>query len=151
MATTLFDNKPYDPEKEKRKKIRIASAILVLLIVAGLGWYFRYWQYEHRVDLLFRAIEAKDFDKAYGIWFNDPDWKQHPERYASYTSGQFYLDWGPGGEWGLIKTHKVIGTAKPPGKGDGTGVIVGIIVNGRAEQCHVWMEKKDKTMHFSPY
>jgi hypothetical protein len=152
MSTTLFQAKPYDPERERRKKIRWIAAILIILVLAGLGWHLRYWQYEHRVNLFFEALEQKNFEQAYAIWMNDPNWKQHPQQYRDYTFGSFYLDWGPGGEWGLIKTHKVIGTVPPPTKGGGgTGVIVGIIVNERAEQAHIWMEKKDKTMHPSPY
>ncbi|HUO61293.1 MAG TPA: hypothetical protein VMU24_11535 [Candidatus Acidoferrales bacterium] len=151
MSTTLFQAKPYDPQRERRKKIRWITAIVLILILAAIGWHFRYWQYEHRVNLFFDALQQKNYEQAYGIWMNDPNWKQHPQQYRDYTFGSFYLDWGPGGEWGLIKTHKVIGTVPPPTKGNSTGVIVGIIVNERAEQSHIWVEKKDKTMHPSPY
>jgi hypothetical protein len=162
MSTTIFQAKPYDPQRERRKKMRWITAIVVILIIAALGWHFRYWQYEHRVNLFFDALQQassassdadkqKNYEQAYAIWMNDPNWKQHPQQYHDYPYGSFYLDWGPGGEWGLVKSHKVIGTVPPPTKGGGTGVIVGIIVNERAEQCHIWVEKKDKTLHPSPY
>jgi hypothetical protein len=148
---TLFEAKPYDPQRERRKKMRWIAIIAVVLIIAALGWHFRYWPYEHRVNQFFEALEQKNYEQAYGVWMNDPNWKQHPQQYRDYPFGSFYLDWGPGGEWGLVKTHKVIGTVPPPSKGNSTGVIVGIIVNERSEQAHIWVEKKDKTMHPSPY
>jgi len=30
-------------------------------------------------------------------------------------------------------------------------VVVSIIVNGRAEPAHIWVDKSDKTLSFSPY
>jgi len=149
MPTTLFDAKPYDPAKDRQKRNRILLICGVVILIAALFWWFRFLPYEHRVDQFFTALEQQNYEQAYGIWMHDADWKQHPQKYARYTYGSFYLDWGPGGEWGLIKSHKVIGTIVP--KGSTTGVVVGIIVNQRAEQCHIWMDRRDKTMSFSPY
>ena len=30
-------------------------------------------------------------------------------------------------------------------------VVVSVIVNGRAEPAHIWVDKSDKTLSFSPY
>ena len=38
---TLLDAKEYDPEKERRKKVRIISAIVLLLLAAFFLWFFR--------------------------------------------------------------------------------------------------------------
>ena len=67
-------------------------------------------------------------------------------------------DWGPGGEWGLVKSYHVDGSAVPKG-GNGTkfdvassGVVVVVTVNERVGQkAHVWVEKSDKTLGFSPF
>jgi len=150
MSTTLFTAAPYDPEKDRRKRIRIIAVCLVILLVAGLGFVFRYWTYEHRVNKFFSALEARDFEKAYGIWFNDPAWKQHPQNYSRYKYGDFYLDWGPGGEYGIIKEHKIDGSTSSGPWGTGSGVIVQITVNRRAEPVRLWVEKGDKTIGFSP-
>jgi hypothetical protein len=40
---TLLDAKEYDPQKERRRRARIISAIVVLLVLGFLGWWFRYW------------------------------------------------------------------------------------------------------------
>lgn len=149
MQTTLFDAKPYDPARERRRKILIVSLVSAVIVIASLLWWFRYWPEEHKVDQFFTALERKDFEKAYGIWMADADWKQHPQKYQKYPFGEFYLDWGPGGEWGIIKSHKVDGSATP--KGGSTGIVVVVTVNDRVEKAHVWVEKKDNTFSFSPY
>ncbi len=149
MSTTIFDAKPYDPARDRRKRLIIAGTITAVLVIAFFAWWFRYWPEEHRVDLFFDALQQKNYEQAYGIWVNDPNWKQHQEKYTKYPFGEFYIDWGPGGEWGLINSHKVDGSATP--KGYSTGVVVVVTVNDRAEKARIWVEKSDKTFSFSPY
>ena len=146
---TLLDAKEYDPQKERKRRARIISAIVALLVLGFLGWWFRYWPEERVADRFFDALQRQNYETAYGIWMNDPQWKQHPERYPKYPYNEFYRDWGPGGEWGLIKSHKVYAVGAPPG--GGSGVVVDVTVNDRAERARVWVEKSDKTMSFSPY
>ncbi len=147
MTTTIFEAKPYDEARARRRRIWISSIIVAVLVIAFLLWWFRNWPEQHRVDLFFDAIQAQNYEQAYGIWMNDPNWKQHQEKYKLYPFGEFYIDWGPGGEWGLVKSHHVDGVAST----GGSGVVVVVTVNGRAEPARVWVEKGDKTMHFSPY
>lgn len=149
MATTLFQAQPYDPRKERRRRNIILISVGSIIVIAALLWFFRFWPYEHRVNLFFDALQKQQYEQAYGVWVNDANWKQYPQQYALYPYGSFYLDWGPGGEWGLIKSYHVDGAVTP--KGGGTGVVVGITVNQRSEQCHIWVEKKDKRLAFSPY
>ncbi|HWR36193.1 MAG TPA: hypothetical protein VN622_10020 [Clostridia bacterium] len=148
MSTTLFDAKPYDPRRDRRRNIIIGSIILAILILLPLAWWFRHWPEEHKVDQFFTAIEQKDFEKAYGIWVADKDWKLHPQKFTKYPIGEFYIDWGPGGEWGLIRSHKVDGSAAPRG---GSGVVVVVTVNDRVEKARIWVEKSDQTLSFSPF
>jgi hypothetical protein len=142
---TLFEAKEYDPSRDRRRRAIILLVVGLLIVLGGLTWHFRYWPQERVVDKFFTALEQRDFEKAYGIWLNDPDWKQHPDRHKDYDFHSFYLDWGPGGEWGLVKTHKIYTTV-----GGGSGVTVVVIVNGRSEAANVWVERKDKTMSFPP-
>ena len=129
-----------------------------MLVCAILAWNFRHYPQEHAVDTFFAALQQQDYEKAYGIWNHDPDWKQHPQQYPKYTFQNFMQDWGPGGEWGLIKSYHVDGSAVPKG-GNGTkfdvassGVVVVVTVNDRvAQKAHIWVEKSDKTLGFSPY
>jgi len=146
---TLLDAQHFDEAAARRRKIRIATVIITLLVLAWVAWTFRHWPQEHLVEKFFSALQDKNYEAAYGLWTNDPDWKQHPEKHRDYPYNDFYRDWGPGGEWGVIKSHSVYGSVSP--KGSSSGVVVDVIVNERAEHARVWVQKSDKTLSFSPY
>jgi hypothetical protein len=148
MPDSIFTAPEYDPARErKRRTIMIVSICVVVLVAAVLFW-FRHWPQERIVDRFFATLQAKDYKTAYGIWQNDPQWEQHPQEYAQYPFNDFYRDWGPGGDWGLIKDHHVDCSASPEG---GNGLVVVVTVNGRAEKAKIWVLKKDKTLGFSPF
>jgi hypothetical protein len=154
---TLFEAQPYDPARTRKRLTRIIVVIVVLIVLAVLAWNFRYWREEQQVDRFFDALQSQSYEKAYGVWMNDPEWKQHPEKYSRYTFPDFMKDWGAGGEWGIIKSHSIDGTAVPKGGNAGafvspSGVVVVVTVNERvADKAHIWVEKSDKTLSFSPY
>jgi hypothetical protein len=148
MSTSLFDAQPYDEAKARRRHIYIVGAIVAVIAIATLLWFNRYWPEEHRVKQFFAQLQTQNFETAYGIWMNDPNWKQHPEAYKRYPYHSFYLDWGPGGEWGPIKSYKLVAAQKP--HPTASGVVVGIRVNDRKKLCSVRVEFKDKTLGFSP-
>jgi hypothetical protein len=145
---TLLDAKEYDSEKARKKKKWIVSAISVLVLALGLLWAFRYKPEEILVGHFFAAVQKQDYKTAYGIWMHDPDWAQHPNQFPKYLFNEFYRDWGPGGQWGLIKTYRVYGASTCPGPG--SGVVVDVIVNDRTEHAQVWVEKSDKTLSYPP-
>jgi hypothetical protein len=145
---TLLDAQEYDPEKGRKRKRRIISAIAIVLLVLCLGWWFRYYPQERIVGHFFDALQRQDYKTAYGIWMHDPQWEQHVDQHPKYPFNEFYQDWGPGGEWGLIKTQKVF--AASPCPGGGTGVVVDVIVNDRTKHAQVWVERSDKTLSYPP-
>src|SRR4051812_39518191 len=98
---TLLDAKEYDSEKSRKARMRIITAITILIVLLAVGWWFRYWPQERVVGHFFGALQKQDFKTAYGIWMHDPDWAQHPNQYSKYPFNEFYRDWGPGGQWGL--------------------------------------------------
>lgn len=147
---TLLDAPSYDPAKARRRKILITVLILATLLLAVLAWMYRNWPEEHAVDKFFSALQRQDFDTAYAIYFNDPAFRQHLQKYSQYTYADFYRDWGPGGEWGLIKSHKIYGSADTKGFGGG-GVVVEVIVNERAEHARMFVQRSDKTLTVYPY
>lgn len=150
MASTIFTAPQYDPEKYKRRNRLIWTIVLAVVLVAALAWYFRYWPQEHLVDKFFTALEQKNYEQAYALWTADPNWKQHPDKYSSYPINEFMRDWGPSGEWGPIRSHKVEWAGKP--KGGASGVIVVVTVNERVDpKSNIWVESKDNTLTFSPY
>ena len=147
-AMTLLDAKQYDPSRDRRRNFRILGIVIVLALIAGLAWNFRNLAAERVADQFFQDLQRKNYEAAYGVWMHDPNWKQHPEKYSRYPFGEFYQDWGPGGEWGLIKSHRIYGSLTPK---NASGVIIEVVVNERAEHARVWVETSDKTMSFSPY
>lgn len=145
---TLLDAKEYDPDKDRKRSRKIISTIVILVLVFSAVWWFRYWPEERLVGSFFDALQKQDYKTAYAIWMHDPQWEQHPDQHAKYPFSDFYRDWGPGGEWGLIKTQKVYGASTCPG--GGSGVVVDVVVNDRAEHAQVWVEKSDKTLSYPP-
>ena len=144
---TLLDAQQYDAARDWRRR-RIILALVVLLVVAAWGAYhFRNYPERSAVNRFFAALQKQDYETAYGVWFNDPSWRQHPQKYSNYEFNDFYRDWGPGGEWGLVKSYAIDCSLSP---GSGSGVIVEVTVNDRAEHPYVWVQKSDKTLSFSP-
>lgn len=148
MSTTIFTAKDYDPRKARKIRQWIVGILCALVVVGGLTYIFFNWSYERRVSKFFTLLEHQDYKQAYALWINDPDWQQHPDKYANYTYNEFYRDWGPGCEWGLIRSFKIEGSARPKG---GSGVIVVVRINDRVEPARLWVEKEDKTLTWSPY
>ena len=142
---TLMDAKEYDEAPGRRRRYLILGLILAVLILAWLGYHFRNHSERHAVRKLFHALEQQNLDGAFSVWNDDPQWKQHPEKYSKYGFGDFSRDWGPSGEWGIIKSYSVDCSLS-----SGSGVIVQVTVNHRTEHAYVWVDKSDKTLHFSP-
>jgi hypothetical protein len=145
---TLLDAKEYDEQRARKRNMRIIWAITAIVVIVVLGWWFRYWPEERIVGHFFGELQNKDYKAAYATWMHDPGWEQHPNEHAKYPFADFYRDWGPGGEWGLIKTYKVYGASTCPGPS--TGVVVDVVVNDRTEHAQVWVEKSDKTLSYPP-
>jgi hypothetical protein len=147
----LMDAKEYDPRPAQRRWRLIGAAVAIAVAAFVLWWFFRYWPEERVVNKFFEALERKDFDAAYGIYFADPDWKQHSTKYSQYPLQQFMQDWGPASEYTVITSHKIECATEPPKKDSHSpsGVIVAVTVNSRS-QTLLWVEKKDKTITLSP-
>lgn len=145
---TLMDAKEYDEAGARRRKIRIVTIIGTLLVLGFLAYQFRFWPEEHLVDKFFSALQRKDYETAYAIYRADPEWKQHTQQHADYPYNDFYRDWGPGGEWGLIRTYKLYASGECPH--GGSGVVVEVIVNDRSDHEQLYVQKKEKTFSPSP-
>src|SRR5947207_11119436 len=132
-AMTLIDAKQYDFARDRRRRIQIISILIVILVLGWLVWSHRNWPEERLARQFFDALQKQDYETAYGIWMHDPQWKQHPEKYSQYPFNEFHRDWGPGGEWGLIKSYKIYGSATP--RGGSSGVVVADRGKDRAEHA----------------
>ena len=147
-SMTLLDAQQYDSAREHRRQQLIIVVVIAALLGGWLAYHFRDHGARVSVRRFFADLQKQDYEAAYSIWFHDPNWKQHPAKYPSYQFNDFYRDWGPGGEWGLIKSYHVDCSLNPSG---GNGVIVQVNVNHRADHAYVWADKADKTLSFSPH
>ncbi len=144
---TLLDAKQYDFGRDRRRRNLMIALIVAFIILAWVGYHLRHYPARHHVDRFFAAVQKQSFEEAYGIWFDDPAWRQHIGNHVQYAFNDFYRDWGPGGEWGLVKNYSVDCSVSPGGS---SGVIVQVTVNNRAEHAYVWVEKSGGTLSFSP-
>jgi hypothetical protein len=142
---TLMDAEQFDAARARRRRQLTITLVIVLLLGGWGAYHFRNFPHRHAVDEFFNALQAQNYEDAYGIWFHDPDFRQHPQKYSQYPFNDFYRDWGPGGEWGLVKNHSVDCSLATD-----SGVIVQVTVNQRAEHAYVYVVKADKTLSFSP-
>ena len=152
---SLMDAPAYDPTSDNRRRnllIGVVATVLLLGIVAfagfvlGHGWLFTNLGYEHRVNNFFDALEAKDYTKAYAIYYNDPDWQQHPDKYSGYPLARFTQDWTTDSPVHAPITSHHVDISKTDGSGNfGTGVIVAVRVNGN-HKVFMYVNRADKTM-----
>ncbi len=145
---TLLNAPAYDRTYAQRRRNLLIGALVfcgVAGIVAFLCWNL---PAEHRVNQFFAAVEAQDFSKAFGIWNNDPDWQAHTERYAKdgYPYGRFVVDWGKGGDYGLITSHKVLHSTA-----FGNNTLLAVEINGRKAPLALAVTRSTHIMSFPPF
>ena len=145
---TLLNAPAYDEAGEKRRRKRLLLIVVIVAVLAFLLWMFRFYPQERAVDSFFVAVEQGDFSRAYGIYYHDPEWKQHAEKYKNYPLNDFTRDWGPASEYGRIRSHKIVSAQRPPRSGN--GVIVQVAINGRPVPIPMWATK-DGTLTVWPY
>jgi hypothetical protein len=148
----LMDAKEYDPRPAQRRWRLLVTALVVVMAIFLVWWFFRFYPEDRVINKFFAAIEHKDYDTAYGLYFADPGWKQHPQKYNQYPLPQFLLDWGPSSEYGTITSQKSECTTEPPTNAyhSPSGVSVVVSVNNRPETTSMWVEKKSKSISLSP-
>jgi hypothetical protein len=151
----LLNPPEFDEGKEKRKRNLLVGATLLALVAAvaafsgyvmGHGWLFMNVPAEHRVGKLLAAVKAQDYVKAYSIFYNDPNWQQHPQKYKDYPLQQFTEDFSTDSDWkGPINSYHVDFS-----KRDNTGTVVASTINGRTNLT-LKVQRSDDTIAFFPY
>lgn len=162
---TLIDAPAYDVRRAQRtRNIWIGVAVLLVLLLVltiagyllGHGWLFSNLPAEHKVNEFYTALEQKNYAKAYGIYQNDSDWQQHPDKYSSYPLKRFTEDWtlpdySPAG--GPITSHHV-DVSRTDGTGTfGTGIIVAATLNDNPnKKAYIYVNRADGTFIYpSPH
>ena len=157
---TLLDAPKYDDSKARlQRNVMFGVAGLVVLAIlftlsgylaCGHGWAFTNLPAEHRVGDFFAALQAKDYNKAFGIYNNDADWQQHPQKYASYPEKRFEDDWSTQDPIGGPLTSYHVDISRTDGSKDSGGTIVAVTVNGR-KKVFMNVIRKDGTLSWPAY
>ncbi|MGH9605261.1 MAG: hypothetical protein ACRD3N_06115 [Terracidiphilus sp.] len=158
---TLLDAPKFNEARYRRNRLILFSAaglIFTLFVawwlVAGhpVDWPWNWNNYifgNATVDTFFNAVEQNDMNKAYGIWFHDPNWQQHPGKYSSYTVKLFEQDWSPASSqntYGPIRSDKIAGERM-----NGNVLIVGLYINGQTKNpVFLAYDPHHHTLSFSP-
>ena len=152
---TLLNAPAFDEQKENRKRNILAGsgitlAVLVVLAVAGFlmghGWLFMNLPVEHKVNAFLSALQVQDYPKAYGIFYNDPDWQQHPNKFKDYPLQRFTEDFTTESNWKAPVRSFHIGCSKR----DASGTAVAAIVNGTTNLTLKY-QRSDGTLAFFPF
>lgn len=150
---TLMNAPAYDGRREdQRRNIYIGTAVTVVLLaivalagyVLGHGWFFTNLPVEHKVGVFMKTMKDGDYATAYGIWENDPDWRNHPKKY-DYSLQRFTEDWTTASDWGGPVTSYHVDVSKR----DRTGVVVAVTINGK-KRFFLKYEKADGTLSYFP-
>ena len=150
---TLLDAPAYNARRARRNHIIAVTSVIVAIVAAiaawlwflQIPWQFWHWPADHNINKFMTAVESGDFNKAYGLWNNDPTWQQHPQKYEPYNFNEFMKDWGPNNQdYGPIKSHQIIISHHA-----GNGVIVGVRINGQSKALFLRVDDSG-TIGFSP-
>jgi hypothetical protein len=152
---SLLDAPEFDEKKEARKHSTLVGsgvliAAIVVLAIAGFlmghGWLFMNLPVEHKVGTFLSALQAQDYSKAYGIFYNDPGWQQHPDKYKDYPLQRFTEDFSTESDWkGPVTAFHVDFS-----KRDTTGTVVAATING-STHLTLKYQRADGTLAFFPY
>lgn len=150
---TLLNAPVYNARRENLKRnLLIGSGIAILLgaIIAlagyalGHGWFFTNLPAEHKVKVFMATVQKGDYATAYGIWQNDADWQQHPQKY-DYKLPRFTEDWTTASDWGGPVTSFHVDVSKR----DDTGVVVAVTINDK-KRFFIKRENKDGNLDYAP-
>jgi len=141
----LFDSGAEEP-RSKARRLAI-SAIALVIATSFLIWYMLRYQEEKRAAArFFEALAAGDTKRAYELWQPNP----------SYSFEMFLLDWGPEGEFGPVRSYRIVAASRPK---NASGVVVAVEVSSKApfdggdpsvKEIKIWVERKDKSLGFAP-
>jgi hypothetical protein len=130
---TLFDT---TPPKEPRKIGRyILLAVVILAVGATLYIVFRNYPEERAVSRFLTTLEQGNFQEAYRLWQPSP----------SYSYQDFLHGWGVQGDYGKIRTFKILGSRS---KGSET-VIVTVTINNETPPLELMVDRKTKGLAYS--
>jgi hypothetical protein len=132
---TLLDAKPSQPPRPIGRYILLAAVILI--VGAGAYIFFRNFPEERAISRFLTTLEQGKFQEAYNLW--------QPSK--SYTYQDFLNNWGMQGDYGKVRSFKILGSRS---KGPNT-VIVTVTINGVQPPIDLLVDRETKGLAFSPF
>ena len=123
---------------ELAKNRPLAAPLVFAGAAIGIGiliYFFANFREERAVRLCLESLQEGDLPKAYQLWGPTEE----------YTYDDFLKDWGEKGYYGRVRRFEIVGS-----KGRGSGVIVMVQINNLKRPIAFWVERKDRTIGFSP-
>jgi hypothetical protein len=147
---TLLDPPAGKPEKSRALAFTLPALGLVLILL--LYFAFRYYPEKRAAEHFFDALVVGDISKAYELW----------KPSGSYAMKDFSADWGPEGNYGPVKSYKIMKVSSPVGS---NAVAVRVEISPfspmpdassdedkirKTRVLSVWVLSKDKSFSFPP-
>ena len=124
------------PPKQPRKIGRYVLLAMVIIIVGGTAYILlRNFPEERAVSRYLTTLEQGNYQEAYRLW----------QPSASYSYQDFIHDWGEQGDYGKIRTFKILGSRS---KGSQT-VIVTLTINNQQPPLELLVDRQTKGLAYS--
>jgi hypothetical protein len=132
---TLLDATPPKPPRKVGRYVLIAW---VIIVVGGASYVvFRDFSEERAIARFLTALEQGNYQEAYRLW----------QPASTYSYDDFLHDWGEHGDYGKIRSFKILGSRS---KGSAT-VIVTVTINDQEPPRDLVVDRKTKGLAFSPF
>jgi len=132
---TLLDAEPPKPPRKVGRYILLAVAV-ILIGAAGYAVFRNFFE-ERAISRFLTALEQGNYQEAYRLW----------QPSETYTYDDFLHDWGDRGDYGKIRTFKILGSRS---KGAHT-VIVTVTINDEQPARELLVDRRTKGLAFSPF
>jgi hypothetical protein len=130
---TLLDATPPKPPLKVGRYILIA---LALIVVASASYVIlRNFSEERTISRFLTTLEAGNYQEAYHLW----------QPSSTYSYNDFLHDWGEQGDYGKIRTFKILGSRS---KGSAT-VIVAVTINNEQPPLELLVDRRTKALAYS--
>jgi hypothetical protein len=152
----LLDEPVDDPKAQLKRTAIMAGSAIVLSVLFFYWLWFLYLHMPERTaaERFFNILSAGNTEQAYQDWKPDA---------SHYSYKDFMEDWGPTGQYGPVKSFRLESASNPPRGGSGIIITVevspdlpfpsnsDIVKSAHTKEVKLWVEKKDKSLGFSPF
>ncbi|MGD0224558.1 MAG: hypothetical protein ABSF71_19685 [Terriglobia bacterium] len=130
---TLLDATPPKPPLKVGRYTLVALAVIVVASASYI--VFRNFPEERVISRFLTTLEVGNYQEAYRLW----------QPSSTYSYDDFLHDWGERGDYGKIRTFKILGSRS---KGSGT-VIVTVTINNEQPPLELLVDRKTKGLAYS--